>query len=199
MLARRPSGFTLLELLITLSVVTILTVIAYPNMRSFFQRNSVIAQSNSLQANLQYARGQAAATRGYVSICPLSPASSSSSSLNTTCNTDTKNYAFGWLVYTSNTPNSVYSATTSTLQSVSPGPSGMSVMADTAGVLTYNSMGELVINDNPASVNFITCADDPAGDAIGVSTTAVPGIQLSAADSGRIASTPLAADASCSP
>jgi type IV fimbrial biogenesis protein FimT len=194
----RTSGFTLLELMITIGVVAILTAIAYPNMRTFMQRNSVIAQANGLQANLQFARGQAAATRSYVSICPLAPASGSTSPTNTTCSTSTGNYQSGWLVYSAKTANSVYSASTSTLQSISPAPNNMTVLANANGVITYNSLGELVVGGNPTNVDFIVCATS-VGSTTGSSTTAVPGIHLSAAGSGRIASTTLTSGASCTP
>lgn len=193
--AKPQSGFTLLELMITISVAAILAVIAYPNMRNFFLRNNVVAESNSLQASLQYARGQAAATRSYVSICPLAPASGST--VNTVCDTGTGNYQYGWLVYTAASANSAYDSATSTLQSAVGAPSNMSVNADQTGVLSYSALGELVKGGQPVSATFKTCADASAGDALGVSTTAVPGIQLSAADSGRIASTQLAAGAAC--
>jgi type IV fimbrial biogenesis protein FimT len=198
---KRQSGFTLLEMMITVAVGAILAAIAYPNLHAFMQRNSVIAQSNSLQANLQYARGQAAATRGYVSICPLAPASSATAPQNTTCDTADGNYQYGWIIYSATSANSAFSATTSTLQAVVPAPSNMSVNSDTAGILTYNSLGELLANNGgtvgPANVNFWTCADAHAGDALGVSTTTVPGVQLVAADSGRIASAQMVAGAVC--
>jgi type IV fimbrial biogenesis protein FimT len=194
---KRPSGFTLLEMMITVAVAAILAAIAYPNLHAFMQRNSVIAQSNSLQANLQFARGQAAATRGYVSICPLAPASSSTAPLNTTCDTADGNYQYGWIVYSATSANTAFSATTSTLQAVVPAPSNMSVNASTAGILTYNSLGELLAAGTPATVNFWTCADATAGDALGVSTTTVPGVQLVAADSGRIASSQMVAGQVC--
>lgn len=196
MRARPQIGFTLLELMITIAVIGILTAIAYPSMRTFLQRNSVIAQANGLQANLQFARGQAAATRSYVSICPLAPASSSST--NTTCSSTTGSYQAGWLVYSAKTPNVAYSSSTATLQSTSPAPINMSVIANATGVITYNSRGELLVGGAPSNVNFILCATAP-GAAIGTSTTAVPGIQLTAGSSGRIASSMLSNGASCTP
>lgn len=198
MRTRLTSGFTLLELMITIAVVAILTVIAYPNMRTFFQRNSVIAQANGLQANLQYARGQAAATRSYVSICPLAPASGSTSPANTTCSTTSTSYQSGWLVYSAKTANSVYSATTSTLQAISPAPNNISVFASSAGVITYNSLGELVMGGTPKDITFDVCATT-SGNVTGTSTSSVPGVQLIAAGSGRIASSTLASGAGCTP
>lgn len=190
---KRQSGFTLLELMITLSVLAILTAIAYPSLRDFLKRNRVISVSNSIQSDLQLARGEAAATRKYVSICPLSAAGS------TTCDTTSGSYDLGWLVYTSAAPFTVYDSTKDTLEHVAPAVTGISVRGSYAGVLTYNSRGEFTVSGttDPAGT-FMTCAKDNDGDLTGVSTTKVPGILLSVANSGRIGSTTIAPGGACS-
>lgn len=199
MSAKRHSGFTLLELLITVSVLAILIALAFPNMRNFLRRNQAVAQSNSIRANLQFARGQAASTRSYVSICPLATAGT------TTCGS-TGTYDLGWMVYTAASPNAVYNSATTgnVVQLVVAAPINASVRAElTSGTalsspITYNARGELLLPPGtPTNVVFNTCAKVSSTDASGVSTTAVPGIQLNAAGSGRIASNTLAAGASC--
>jgi type IV fimbrial biogenesis protein FimT len=189
---KRPSGFSLLELMITLSVAGILTVIAYPGMRNFLYRNRVIAQSNNIQADLQLARGQAAATRSYVSICPVTTAG------GTTCSASATAYDQGWLVYTAIAPNTAYdSAVSGSLQHVAPATSNISIRASNGGVLTYNARGELIVTGSSAtSTTFITCSN-PTGASVGSNTTDVPGVQLSVANSGRIASSILATGDSC--
>lgn len=188
-------GFTLLELMVSLAVLGILTTIAYPSMRDFMLRNRAVAQSNSIRSDLQFARGEAAATRSYVSICPL--ASSSSSGLPT-CDTG-KSYDAGWLLYTASKPNLSYDATvTGSLQRSVAAPSGVSIRASSAGPLTFNSRGELLVDSVPASASMIICAKSGESDGIGASSTAVPGIQLDITSSGRASSTKLAAGAACS-
>ena len=187
---KRQSGFTLLELMITLAVAAILSVLAYPSMRDFMRRNRAVEQSNSMQSNLQSARGQAAATRTYVSICPLTAAG------GTTCDTTGKSYANGWLVYNATTPNAAFVAP-NTVNEVVAAPANTSIMADQAGVLTYNALGELLVGGTPTNVTFRTCAEDSSGATI--NTNAVPGIQLAASNSGRIASSQLAVGTSCAP
>lgn len=56
-------GFTLLELLITLLVVSILVLGAAPNLSSFVKRNRAASSINDMLAALQYARSEAL-TRG---------------------------------------------------------------------------------------------------------------------------------------
>jgi type IV fimbrial biogenesis protein FimT len=188
-------GFTLLELMVTLGVLGILTTIAYPSMRDFMLRNRAVAQSNSIRSDLQYARGEAAATRSYVSICPL--ASSSSSGL-ATCDTG-KNYDQGWLLYTASKPNEKYDAAVAgSLQRSVAAPAGVSIRAGSAGPLTFNSRGELLVGSVPTSTSMIVCAKSGDSDGIGESSTAVPGIRLDITSSGRASSTKLAAGAACS-
>ena len=188
--AKRQSGFTLLELMITLSVAAILSVLAYPSMRDFIRRNRAVEQSNGMQSNLQYARGQAAATRSYVSICPLAAAG------GVVCDTTDGNYANGWLIYTAAAPNTAYTVATGyNLEQAIPAPTNTLIAADQTGVLTYNSLGELLVGGTPANVNFCTFAANTDGTAM--NTTAVPGLKMSAANSGRIASNQLAAGAAC--
>jgi type IV fimbrial biogenesis protein FimT len=196
MTAKRQTGFTLLELMITIAVVAILVAIAYPSMTAFLQRDQAVAQSNNIRANLQFARGQAAATRAYVSICPLAAAGGS------TCAT-TGVYDLGWMVYSAAAPNVAYNAATAgnaILLSVAA-PTNALIRANQSGPLTYNARGELLANvastGTPTNVIFKTCAKSTPADLTGVNTTKVPGIQLSASSSGRVASSTLAAGVSC--
>jgi type IV fimbrial biogenesis protein FimT len=190
---RRQRGFTLIELMISLTVLAILTTIAYPSMRDFMRRNRAVAQSNNIRSDLQFARGQAAATRSYITVCPLSAPG------GTACSTG-KNYDAGWLVYISTAPNATYVASaTGSLLRTEAAPSGTSIRANVAGPLTINSRGELLVSSVPSStsVTFNVCAKVADADDVGSSTTAVPGIQLSASGSGRVASSKLGAGASC--
>lgn len=56
-------GFTLVELMITIALLAIVATIAVPNFVQFIRNNQVQAKADELKTFLQYARGQAAATR----------------------------------------------------------------------------------------------------------------------------------------
>lgn len=56
-------GFTLVELMITLALLAIVATIAVPNFVQFIRNNQVQAKADELKTFLQYARGQAVATR----------------------------------------------------------------------------------------------------------------------------------------
>jgi type IV fimbrial biogenesis protein FimT len=84
----RPKGFTLLELLVTLSVAAILTAIAVPSFSSFIKNESQVTTVNSLVYALSFARSEAIKQDLSIYLCP--------SSDGQTC---AANWASGWLVY----------------------------------------------------------------------------------------------------
>ena len=91
----RQTGFSLLELIVTMAVAAILIGIAIPSYRSVVERNSVTARVNDLVGDLHYARSEAA-TRGQdVYIC--------ASSDGTRC-AQSGDWTQGWIVYTPNDP-----------------------------------------------------------------------------------------------
>ncbi len=56
-------GFTLVELMITLALLAIVATIAVPNFVQFIRNNQVQAKADEVKSFLQYARGQAVASR----------------------------------------------------------------------------------------------------------------------------------------
>jgi type IV fimbrial biogenesis protein FimT len=86
---KRLAGFTLVELLITVSIVAILATVAVPSYRYVTNSNRVAAEVNGLLGDLQFARSQAIKEGIPVIICVSSDGS------NCTGETDWKN---GWII-----------------------------------------------------------------------------------------------------
>lgn len=93
--SRRQRGFSLLELLVTISVAAILIAIAVPSLSLFIQNSREDAQADSLISSLQYARSEAVKRDADVEVC--------ASTDQATCS-GAANWATGWIVEAVPTP-----------------------------------------------------------------------------------------------
>lgn len=83
------NGFTLIELMVTLSVLSLLMVVAVPAFRAMMLNNRLIASSDSLVNYLNYARNTSLNDAMNVMVCPIGALNS------TTCG---NNWTSGWIV-----------------------------------------------------------------------------------------------------
>jgi type IV fimbrial biogenesis protein FimT len=82
-------GFTMIELMITLSIVAILVGLAAPSLRETIMNIRITGQTNDLMSDLAFARSEAAKRNVPVVVCP--------SADGETCSAGAWNQ--GWLVY----------------------------------------------------------------------------------------------------
>jgi type IV fimbrial biogenesis protein FimT len=88
---RRTSGFTLLELMLTLAVVGVIVALAIPNFREFILNSRLTGAANDLLASTQLARSEAIKRQRTVALC---------ASPNPTAGVPTCDVAFrGWVVW----------------------------------------------------------------------------------------------------
>ena len=96
----KEPGFTLVELLITIVVVSILLAAGVPAFQSFIKNSRVTAQTNDLISTIQLARSEALKRGTNMVVC--------ASSNQTTC-TGKDTWADGWIVFSdldlNNTPD----------------------------------------------------------------------------------------------
>ncbi len=83
-------GFTLVELLVTLSVASILLSVGVPSYRGFVQDSLLVAQSNSFTSAIALAKSEAIKRSSRATICP---------STNGTSCTGAGVWSNGWLVF----------------------------------------------------------------------------------------------------
>jgi type IV fimbrial biogenesis protein FimT len=88
--AARGHGFTLIELMVAIAVVSILLTLAVPSMRTFIVDNGISARTNDLVASLALARSEAAKRGVSAGVC--------ASTDGTTCGS-AATWSDGWLVY----------------------------------------------------------------------------------------------------
>lgn len=85
------TGFTLIELMITLVILGILVTVAAPSMEDTIKKSSVRGHHRDFSAAMAFARGEALSRGKNITMCPSADAA--------TCDTTNNNWTNGWIVY----------------------------------------------------------------------------------------------------
>lgn len=136
------AGFTLIELMVTISIAAILLAIGIPSFQAIFENNRLATQANELITAVNLARSEAIKRGADVTITP-----------------NTLDYVNGWCVHTGVACN----AATELRQY--PALSGMALTVSTGGTaLIFNGRGQ-----KTAPAGLVTFALQPTGCAAGTS------------------------------
>ena len=92
----KQTGFSLLELLITVAIISILAMVAAPSFKSMMENNQTLTLANQLISAFNYARSESVKRRKPVTICARNASGTGCSSTDTFIN--------GWIVYEGITP-----------------------------------------------------------------------------------------------
>lgn len=146
-------GFTVVELMVTVSIVGILLAVGLPSLQDTMDRVETNSQIKSLVASLNFSRSEAIKRGVEVSVCP--------SSSGTDCAVDT--WSDGWLVFVDVNDDANGAAGSvdvgDTVLRVYQGL-GRNVLTYSAAIQQYNSQG---FGTNSASQTFLLCPEN--GDA----------------------------------
>lgn len=104
------SGFTLVELIITIAIAAILLAIALPSFKSSIRSNRVATRTNSLIATFNLARTEAIRNNHGAGVCP--------SSAGTSCNG--VDWDQGWLVWSDEDASGTLDADETVIRYVQP-------------------------------------------------------------------------------
>ena len=153
----RSSGFTLIELIVVVSLSAMLLAIAVPNMSQFIQNSRTRSMTFDLHSALAVARSEALRQRDRVVMCPsTNPASS-----NPTCAGATRDWSTGWLAFVSD--DNAFNPATDLLLKVGTGPiQGLQIRSNSAvvGAFAFRPDGSL---DAAAGAVRIAVCDDRGG------------------------------------
>jgi type IV fimbrial biogenesis protein FimT len=99
--SRRVSGFTLIELMTTLSIVAILAAVAVPSFQYVTNANRMASEVNGLLGDMQFARGEAIKEGQTVVICSSTDAATCAGSAS---------WKTGWIVFSDLNGNGAWDA-----------------------------------------------------------------------------------------
>ena len=143
---KKHSGFTLLELMITLAIIGLVMAFAVPSMSTFIKNDRLSSQINNLVGHLAYARSEAVLRSQQVGLC---------ASDDTTSCTAT-NWADGWILYVDLDSSSTFN-TDDIILRVQQALSGNNTLTSTMGNnFIYDNRG---FSSNGAVGTFSLCDD----------------------------------------
>jgi type IV fimbrial biogenesis protein FimT len=107
----RQSGFTLMELMVTIAIAAILMGIAIPSFIATIKSNRLTTQVNALVSSLNFARSEAIKRGLRVTLCK--------SGDGATCVANaTSDWSQGWIIFTDQDDDATYDSDTETLLKV---------------------------------------------------------------------------------
>lgn len=127
-------GFTLVELLVTLSVLAILLAVAVPSFQGTIASNQLTSRTNELVSALNLARSEAIRRGTRVTLCK--------SSSGTACSS-TGDWEQGWIAFVDTTRSGTTASVDSgeTILSVQQATSGSTLIKGSSNVAAYVSFG----------------------------------------------------------
>jgi len=129
---RRPSGYTLLEVLIVVSIVGILAAIAVPSFKYVGTSYRISSEVNSLLGDMQLARSVALKQGQYVTIC--------ASSNGTGCVGSGNTWQGGWIIFLDSNNNQTANANEAVLR-VQPAFTGGDTFTASTATFWYATYG----------------------------------------------------------
>ena len=94
---REAKGFTLIELMVTLTIAAILLMVAVPNISQMIASSAVSSNVNSFLADMRFARSEAIRRGGEVALCRVTNPDAANPTCLTIAGTD--GWVTGWIVF----------------------------------------------------------------------------------------------------
>jgi type IV fimbrial biogenesis protein FimT len=158
---KKESAFTLLEIIVTLAIISLVMAFAIPGMGTFIKNERLTTQINALVGHLAYARSEAVLRTQQVAVCV---------SNDTTSCTGGNSWEDGWIVYVDVDGNGSFSGGEIILRAQPTLEGGNTLTPATIGTqIIYDFRGYL-----GSPVGSLLLCDDrsgPYGKTLSISTT----------------------------
>jgi type IV fimbrial biogenesis protein FimT len=128
----RLKGFTLIELMVALSVLAILLTIGIPNLQTFVMNSRLQSQASSLISDLNYARAEAVRLGSPVSVCASVTGNSCSGNLT---------WETGWIVFNDRNGDGVVDAAELPIMRASPALGNGNTIRSARAFVRFNAQG----------------------------------------------------------
>lgn len=155
-------GFTLIELMVALSILGILLVVAIPSFAPTLRSNRLFATQTELMSSLALARSEAAKRGIPVSVIPSAPSGTVSGN----------EWGAGWSVWVDQNANGTVDSG-EVLRAHEASPSGLTIGVPNSGVIKFDAHGFL----SPAVLRQLKVCSTPRG---------TPGYQITIQPNGLV-------------
>jgi type IV fimbrial biogenesis protein FimT len=141
----RQRGFTLLELMVTVTVLGVLLGLAVPSFTAAMRNNRIVSQNNEFIGALNYARSEAIRRSSTVSVC--------SSTNGTSCST-TSSWGTGWISFVDEDADGTLNGSEVVMQVSPPVIAGFTLNGDT-GLTDVRFGGNGILLTTSPTGNFL--------------------------------------------
>lgn len=151
-MATKTSGVSLVELLVSLSVLAILITLSVPDMRAMIVNNRVDSVTSDLFTSLMFARSEAVKRQRTVSLCSTVDQSS--------CDETGSGWQRGWLVFTDAGDDGLFNDNDQLIRRVPTQWDSVSILWNNGTSVLFNSRGQSF-----RAGTFQICPDQNGSDA----------------------------------
>jgi type IV fimbrial biogenesis protein FimT len=157
-------GFTIIELMITLTLVAILAAIAVPNMQTFVLNSRISSTAQELLRSIQTARTEAIKRQTPVAVC----ASTNPTATSPTC--ATSGTVTGWIVFQDTNNSWQRESTEELIESHAYDNTKLSILSDQNSAISYAATGFGNASGGTNTGSIVVCDSRGNVDSSGSST-----------------------------
>ena len=170
---KSSKAFTLIELMVLVSLAMITLSFGVPSFTSFIKNGRVTTQTNNLASDINFARSEAVSRGETIVLCH----SDNASSADPACGGTFNNWSNGWLIFVSGDGNTTYDAANDTLlRAVSKSPGSVVIKSNDVAKtnLVYTANGAIDMSGGTAAFSICDDRGESFGNQLQISPTGRP-------------------------